>query len=826
MARLNDIPPSIESLDACTYSPTLLLLFSPLNSSRYKPSPNTKCVKSYTQANKSTVKRRFTRQNRDLARTNSAQSLRIRNLETEISRLLSENISLREAAIASQKESERWRAQYGLGDEVRCLKEKLERKLSEVGVLVDELGGLPEKVAERRQRRKSSHGILGEARSPAEKDWRNRQTLAGVLTGSMVEQEGRLPPIVEDKLYPRRTLEPLEIKDLVDLEAGVQSESPDLGPPPVAHFDVAEPIDYEAGRRMSREALEDAGEEDIVQHVNLETRRKRRTSSLLKNMTVDQSESEGEKSETSLFKSGAKRKLDVSELEGHAAQPTSNSEPEDFVFQRRPALKPASNRKSSRFSNVNQREIVIPDTVSSPQKAVGDERKALAPKGTNSPSKRPAMLDGKPEIKRVDMPRRNSQAAEPANASERLASRKAPTDIVPPPSQSRPSEPKGNKIENDIAPKTPFLPSDILSPPSTASEPITSQPPSARLPSEAAIINSVEDVLNGSIGRGSRRARAAVNYAQPNLRDKMRRPGGKVGAVEGADQKRGERGESIGSILSRSTSEDVEARVKKEDSIEGEERWRNLPLAKGRREEPGSPLRDKKSLSLSHFQQLVQPSEKQGEASKAREPERDRKDAIKRHAQARQAQKALLHDQDDDPKDQIVLRQAVEKLNIFDGPASSPHADDSQGPNARKEQPSTVHDKEAGTTRRKAPAAIGREAGRRHSMAPSSSNLPSIPKSTSLPHVAAGKENSVQSSSKVMSGITHSRNGSAPLRPSSVASARSDKVRERDEGGLKRSTSVSVLKGQPQHNPGNSVGSEGEGGRAERMASRRRSMMV
>lgn len=345
-------------------------------------------------------------------------------------------------------------------------------------------------------------GISGEMRSPNERDWRNRQTMAGVLNA---EQDGRLPVIVEDKLYPRRTLEPLEIKNLVDdaEQDAKESESPELGPPPVAHFDdAAEPIDF---TKETEGSPSDVQEEADVLHLpsNLETRRKRRTSSLLRNMT-DRAES-GDEKKPSLFKSGAKRKLDVSELEEIAAQVASGSENEEFVFQRRPPLKPGSSRKSSRFSRPNtlQGEIIIPSNGAvSPKKEKQEERKVLAPKSTNSPSKRPIAADGKPEHKQIHATRRKDDSRQPdqTDISERPPSRRGPkpANSAPQISSLPPSEAPSQSSDpppSDIPPKTPFLPSDILSPVSSNPTSTSSHKPPA---SEAAILASVEDVLNGS----------------------------------------------------------------------------------------------------------------------------------------------------------------------------------------------------------------------------------------------------------------------------------------------------------------------------------------
>ena len=712
--------------------------------------------------------------------------------------------------IASQKETERWKCQYGLADDVRSMKEKLERKLNEVSSLVDEIGGLPEKAAKKERRRKSTH--------LADADWRNRRHLAAVSSGLLAEQEGRLPPIVEDKLYPRRTLEPLEIQNLVHAEGNTnESESPDLGPPPIAHFDVADPIDFKPHKQPKNESPE-AGDEDVVQlPSNLETRRKRRTSSLLRDMTAEEAMSESEdKDKPSLFKSGAKRKLDVSELYDNAPQATSESEAEDFVFQRRAALKAASNRKSSRFSRPNPGEIVIPATdAASPQKGGREiERRALAPKSTNSPSKKRVQEVGKPDLKKHDVPKRSVRIEEPFNNNERPSSRRGPNLPKPTPKaqpESLPTKEPESEPPSEHPPTTPFLPSDMLSP--TSSEPFTSAPSSTRGPSEAAIINSVEDVLNGSIGRASRRAKATVSYAQPNLRDKMRRPGREmVGAVEGL--KGGKREGSIGSVLSRSTSEDPDLAIKREES---EERWRTLPLANGKggreKEEPGSPLGDKKAPI----------------AATEKEPERDRASAIRRHAQARREQKALLDADQDNPEEE-KLRKAVERLSIFDGPASSPtngEPDRHTGKTTKDTRPSSSNSEISAATKRKVNASvgvIGREAGRRHSMAPATNGNPTRDRNAPLD---PSKVLSNLSKSTSMSSRDKEKASAALARPASATALRGGGERTAESGGLKRTASVSLLKQQQQRGQAHSQDQDdGLEGRSERVATRRRSMMV
>ena len=165
------------------------------------------------------MKRRFVRQNREIARlveyfplaltgipsddvlyrVNSTQSLRIRSLEAETSRLLSENIELREEAIRLRHEldkSRRW-------NNVASVKSKLEDKLAELGYLVNELGSVQNGDVNDSSPLRKRVERASSKRSPDQKNWKNALTLSEVTGG----QDGRLPPIVEDKYFPRKTLE-------------------------------------------------------------------------------------------------------------------------------------------------------------------------------------------------------------------------------------------------------------------------------------------------------------------------------------------------------------------------------------------------------------------------------------------------------------------------------------------------------------------------------------------------------------------------------------------------------------------------------------------
>jgi hypothetical protein len=140
------------------------------------------------------------RQNRDIARANSSQSLRIRNLENEVSKLLADNLGLRGQILRLQSEVDSGNAQRTAAYAIH-IKSELEAKLQEIGAL---LGGLGEPLKLANKSPKS--GKITRASpgtSPDQKNWKNICTLSETMAG----QEGRLPPILENKQYPRKTLE-------------------------------------------------------------------------------------------------------------------------------------------------------------------------------------------------------------------------------------------------------------------------------------------------------------------------------------------------------------------------------------------------------------------------------------------------------------------------------------------------------------------------------------------------------------------------------------------------------------------------------------------
>ncbi|KAL8934663.1 MAG: hypothetical protein Q9211_005108 [Gyalolechia sp. 1 TL-2023] len=484
---------------------------------------------------------------------NSTQSLRIRNLESEVSRLLSENITLREQIIKLQFEIDN---NFG-ADSISAVKGKLETKLAELGGLVQQLG---KSAADRRTARRRSGVKSSPKESPAQKHWKNALNISEVTAGA----DGRLPPIVEGKYYPRRTLDADEILELLPND-GDPADSPDLGPPPIAHFEAGDAIKFDAIQQKSprRGKLETAGGLNPALLANLETRRKRRASSQsgeredtgaesINSHRTQQKEMNDQPKAGHTLKSGAKRKFSAREdderLEGPFAPERDtfqynliqeNPPHDDAKQERVPGdgkEQQAEQRASDEPKRMTEKSRGRPKGNTNP--AISS-RSILAPKSVNtdpvsSPAKsrRPAEGD---KVARPDV----SKPREPSRTRDQPASQRFARPAKAPHSEAPEAKPSQLSLEvsSKSAPKTPAPPPlDRFSP--DGSEPPAARPggrdtpPPADLDPESATTNAF-----GSLGRASRRQRGSVSYAEPNLRDKMRRPTKELVDAVGADER-------------------------------------------------------------------------------------------------------------------------------------------------------------------------------------------------------------------------------------------------------------------------------------------------
>ncbi|KAF2491007.1 hypothetical protein BU16DRAFT_574948 [Lophium mytilinum] len=530
MARLNEAPTSTESVDA--------------------------------------LKRRFLRQNRELAKTNSTQSVRIRNLENEGSRLLAENLSLREQVINLQTALDN----QSIGpsaENIHVVRDKLEAKIHELGTLVAELGQLQN--PERQRQCKSQTAAT--RRSPDERNWRG-----GAGYGQFEGDDGKLPTITEDKYYPRKTMNADELRGMLE---DPDSQSPDIGPPPVARFDTEEPIQFDPRPSASQNTVENESEDlNPGQNVMLETRRKRRESNpklTIRRMSVYQSSPEGGEEEASSndknggLKVGAKRKLSVREEDD--AQEVAETTPDSFQYTRR-----GNSSVSGNDTDINLRNDSHP--LSAP------ERKILGSKPVNTD---PVLSPKKPKPTPAEKP----EAKKPPKASsrsQRLPNRRPRFESVD--LATIQTEPLEEPVEF-LPPKTPAM-DDMFSPPPT--NPSTQRPETRDTPPPADLNpSSTSADANGLAGRAARRARPQVNYAEPNLISKMRRPTKELADAVGPKQE--DRGSMSAEPATGDKSKRRDVVIKREKDEGSDSAWKSLPKPnEAERDEVGekdSPLSKK-----------------------------------------------------------------------------------------------------------------------------------------------------------------------------------------------------------------------------------------
>lgn len=503
-----------------------------LNEPPIAPPPSTESIDA--------VKRRFLRQNRELAKTNSQQSIRIRSLENDCSRLLAENLSLRESVLQLQNAVDSRPA----FDHIDSVKTQLEAKIQELGGLVAGLARL--KRGDERGRRKSQ--AVARRRSGEPRQWRSGLGLQEV-------ENAMLPTISEDKFYPRRTMDADELREILD---DPESQSPDIGPPPISRFENEEPIAFNPSPASEEQPEDTAEEEEPALSINLETRKKRRESGpklSVRRVSVFESPEETEESEETTTKptrTGSKRKFSVQEDED----------------KRQPSVEPF------RFSRRNTQSASETEASNDESRQPSLERPVLGAKPVNtdpcvSPKKQRSSLQEKPG--KNPLPTLKSRGRPRLNITRNVTQPDLPPLEMPEPI------PTAEIILDSLPPKTPAV-EDIFSPPST--EPSTQRPESKDTPPPGDLSSADQ---TGQGARPGRRARPQVSYKEPSLHTKMRRPDAKL--VDAVIERRTsvEPQTAPSTVVKRELSEDVP--------------WKPVSTVSGSRGEEeievGSPLRQK-----------------------------------------------------------------------------------------------------------------------------------------------------------------------------------------------------------------------------------------
>lgn len=485
-----------------------------------------------------TVRRKFLRQNRDLARINSNQSSRIRILDSQYACLLSENLDLRAQVLRLQKELENDTTRR-VADQAMEIKARMEAKLAELGDMLATFGDEPPAKRHSPERRRFINASPRSIRKTAQ-----RKPRENVDQDALAAQEGRLPPIYENKSIARATMkyvwpsvvgsedadfDPCSSAEIMALcaEAADTSYSPDIGPPPVLRSvdentaESSSPV-RPSDRAESMTALPKLDYQGKTP-INPEPIKEPATAPI--RIAKEEKGGEAEKLEAptttiSTLRAGAKRKYgDENETakpaKAQSGKPQSDKENEavDAGIKKAPdskgrVIKDISSRKEPRPSNKTARPALSAkssnEDISTPRKAPRDQIKS-------------------------------AKAAKTSQTLDNIIAREREKKRLPAPTSSP-------VLELDIPPPPPEPPVAVTAvlpdclfelDPEPDQEHENSAPPLTipDTPDRAAPQEAPADTpppgylaLNGETARPSRRARSAVSYAEPNLRDKMRRP--------------------------------------------------------------------------------------------------------------------------------------------------------------------------------------------------------------------------------------------------------------------------------------------------------------
>jgi hypothetical protein len=457
------------------------------------------------------VRRKFLRQNRDIAKINSDQSQKIRRLENDCARLLSENLDLRGQILRLEKQAEDNSAQR-VADHALEVKAKLEVQLSEFAALLGSLGVEPPS-----KRRSSGDRILAKprqnmARSPP---YRRRRDTA-VDAEMLAEQEGRLAPIYENKTYPRATMNSEEIMALC-AAAEDTTNSPDLGPPPVSRFVEEDPVKHSPGRET---------EEFVPESPRQPPPTLLSPPKLDYNRTIPKSPEPTKEPDESVVKQASPIKKAV---------PVTTPTPE-------PASQPTRTGAKRKYGDENGTMQSVTVQAGKENAAVtektfptraGQKRRSLAEQAGNKPDRKTARtplgakrtpLAAKSTNEDVSSPRKTTKAAPKESKKEHA---RGPTESVMTDVSDAPKPP----TEIMVFPEPPPPEVVHLLESATALPSAAPSSPTPTTPDRSAPKDMLHDTpppadisSTGETIRPSRRARPAISYAEPNLRDKMRRP--------------------------------------------------------------------------------------------------------------------------------------------------------------------------------------------------------------------------------------------------------------------------------------------------------------
>ncbi|RDA93778.1 hypothetical protein CP533_0253 [Ophiocordyceps camponoti-saundersi (nom. inval.)] len=443
-----------------------------------------------------TLRKKMLRQNRELAKSNNTKALRIRELEKDCAYMLSENLELRGRILELEKQAEDSETRR-IADHALAIKTKLESQLADLSALIAGLGVEPPPKRRSPQRRRQTRPSLTFSACRPSPSQRRLRDVAREIEN--------LGYISENKSNPRRSMNPEQIlalrsqADLVD--------SPELGPPPLSMFIDQDPVKFESPCKSTTESQTPSPTRTEDPPIVFE---EPFTSSVPEPSSPSPMKSLN--TAIALVKTGEKRKLAVRE----DLRDSPSYQKENQVVE-------AETEKKEKAEAKIIKDVALDKPERERSKGTDCKtRQPLAAKSTNKHVRSP-MKDGVTMTKPEPAKMKPSQGRPKSKTKSNVGPmEEASTVEKRPSSRPQPKEAEEQPLLAILPPTSPEpLPTTTAATTTTTST--TTEEGNDR-GGDTTPLPTPDMAGSGDATRTSRRSRAAVSYAEPNLRDKMRRP--------------------------------------------------------------------------------------------------------------------------------------------------------------------------------------------------------------------------------------------------------------------------------------------------------------
>jgi hypothetical protein len=453
-----------------------------------------------------------------------------------------------------------------------------------------------------------------------------------------------------------------EIQGLLSDPAADNTDSPDIGPPPVSQFINEDPVKIDLPTKGDTNK-EESSDIDRARSINLEQRRKRRDSTAPSEQKragrFEPGSGQSGKEAEQPLKTGAKRKLSTREDEDGASntKPTETS-PDDFKYTRKTIEEQPQSNTSGAAENKpskTQREFAVAKGAHREKTSSTtplNTRRALGPKTANTNVVNSPKRNSK-QVLSDDIPSEKGEIPKKDQLKERSRERKSELLRI-----KATAQPVGTTTNIEPEPETPAAP-DIFSPPESGSSAIRAESRDTPPPPD------LRPSMEGQ--RPSRRARGSVSYAEPNLRDKMRRPTKDlVDAVTGEGK-----AQRLSIVKLESDAPTTARKIKEEPDID--DAWKNMPSASMVNEYSKSPLVGKaNSREVMPRSLTTERHRRRSSIHQVNENEVPRSGSSSAISALLGGPRKLRQEQNERGEDKDSLNGAMAKLDIYEFTGSSP----------------------------------------------------------------------------------------------------------------------------------------------------------